>query len=120
MTDPSRHCGATTKHGTPCQQPPTCPFHKSPELLHAHQSLAGRHNRRPLRLPEDSPIPRFRTQQDVLDYSEQSAHLVATGHLDPKLSMEMRGWCMVALAAHELAALDRLHRLERMLKARRG
>jgi hypothetical protein len=60
---------------------------------------------RPIVLPDDTPIPRLTSQRTIVEYAEQTAHQVAIGRLDPRVSAELRGWCMVAMAAHELETL---------------
>ncbi|HTK91396.1 MAG TPA: hypothetical protein VL948_14210 [Verrucomicrobiae bacterium] len=70
-------------------------------------------------LPADAPVPSFNTREEIVEYAETQAHLVATGQLDARLSTEMRGWADLAMKAHELSALDRLARLEKVVKGKR-
>jgi hypothetical protein len=70
-------------------------------------------------LPASTPLPNLRNEQEVLTFVEEHARLTAIGELDVRVSAELRGWCMVALAAHELVALERLGRLEKIVKGKR-
>jgi hypothetical protein len=64
-------------------------------------------------------LPSFDNRENIVRYAEDRAHLVEPGQLDPRLSAEARGWAALAMTAHELSALDRLARLEKVVKGKR-
>lgn len=104
-------CGQITAPGQPCK------FHGPPEEMRLHQRTAGAHNIRSL--PPDSPVPRFESRAQIVAYAERTAHEVATGHLDPRLSAELRGWCDVAMKSWALEAELRLAAIERHLRRKK-
>ena len=116
------HMSAT---GGPCQQniaasASGCLWHADGVGAEARSAIARLGGLRTIRaLPPDAPVPSFDTREEIVEYAEEQAQLVATGQLDPRLSAEMRGWADLAMKAHELSALDRLSRLEKVVKGRR-
>ena len=74
---------------------------------------------RVLTLATDTRKPDFSTRRRVVKFTEDLAHLVLTGQLDPRLSAEARGCASVAMTAHELDALERLDKLEARVLGRR-
>ena len=113
--------GHVNKAGEPCRQNTpkgrACPFHESPETLLAHQRRSSivRATRELKALSPDTPAPSFETRDDIVHWCEQMARLVLTGKVEPKLADSARGFGLLALSAHELAALDRLEKLERVI-----
>jgi hypothetical protein len=110
--------------GAPCGQPVgpdrPCIWHGPDATPESRSAIARRGGLRILRsLPEDTPLPSFNSREEIVDYAEEQAQLVATGKLDPRLSAEMRGWADLAMKAHELSALDRLTKLEKRIVGRR-
>jgi hypothetical protein len=85
---------------------------------HQRASLAGVLARMKY-LPESTERPNLRTLTSVLDYCEENARLVAIGKLNVDSSREMRGWAATAMQAIELSVLERLSKLERIVKGRR-
>ena len=120
-----RLCGQPRLNdGAPCGQRigegRECIWHGPDATPEARAAIARRGGLRMIRsLPEDSPIPSFNSREEIVDYAEQQAQLVATGRLDARLSAEMRGWADLAMKAHELSALDRLTKLEKVVKGKR-
>jgi hypothetical protein len=119
----SARCGKPrVSDGGPCQQRAAdCPWH-SPGVTPADRAALARRGGLAARqvLPAaTTPLPNLRNEQEVLAYVEEHARLTAIGELDTRVSAELRGWCMVALAAHELVALERLGRLEKIVRGRR-
>jgi hypothetical protein len=117
-------CGRPRNDGQPCGQfvddGARCVWHGDDVTGADRTALARRGGLRALRaLPEDAPVPSFNTREEIVEYAEEQAQLVGTGRLDPRLSAEMRGWADLAMKAHELSALDRLARLEKVVKGRR-
>ena len=124
MSEP-RTCGKPTRSGEPCGQVlgdggRECIWHGEQATPEARSAIARLGGLRTLRaLPEDAPVPSFNTREEIVEYAEEQAQLVGTGRLDPRLSAEMRGWADLAMKAHELSALDRLGRLEKIVKGKR-
>jgi|RhiMethySRZTD1v2_1073278.scaffolds.fasta_scaffold19254_7 hypothetical protein len=120
-----RVCGKPTRTGEPCGQvlgagERECIWHGTQATPEARSAIARLGGLRMLRtLPADAPVPSFNTREEIVEYAETQAHLVATGQLDARLSTEMRGWADLAMKAHELSALDRLARLEKVVKGKR-
>jgi hypothetical protein len=106
--------------GEPCQQKTPCPWHADGVTPEDRSALARRGGWRARRvLPADTPLPALRSEQEVLDYIEANARLVSIGQLDTKISSELRGWAQLALAASELAVLERISRIEKVIRGRR-
>jgi hypothetical protein len=123
MSDRPR-CGRPRHDGQPCGQlvddGAKCIWHGEQATPEARSAIARRGGLGKLRaLPADAPVPSFNTREEIVDYAEEQAQLVATGQLDARLSAEMRGWADLAMRAHELSALDRLARLEKVVKGKR-
>jgi hypothetical protein len=72
-------------------------------------------------MPPETPRPRWRSRQQIVDFLEDQAHLVRTGVLDRQIAAEARMHAETALKAYELAALEKLDVFERVIsgKARR-
>lgn len=115
-------CGQPTAEGTPCQQRHPCLWHGPGVTAEDRRELARRGGlaARWKTLPPDTPAPSFDSREAIVRFAEEHARLVLTGQLEPKLAAEARGFALLALTAHELAALDRLERLEKIVvKGRR-
>jgi len=121
-----RLCGRAKDDGAPCgyrlNGDRQCPWHRDGvtaedrQLVAAKGGLASRWKT----LPPDAVVPTFRTREDVVRWAEEHAALVLKGELHPTLAAEARQMAALALQAHELAALERLDRLERVVvKGRR-
>ncbi|HEY3195575.1 MAG TPA: hypothetical protein VGK42_10110 [Candidatus Dormibacteraeota bacterium] len=121
----ARLCGQPRlSDGAPCGQRigdgRQCIWHGEHATPEARSAIARLGGLRTLRtLPEDSPVPSFNSREEIVDYAEEQAQLVGIGKLDPRLSAEMRGWADLAMKAHELSALDRLAKLEKVVKGKR-
>jgi hypothetical protein len=124
MTE-QRLCGqAKLSDGLPCGQRigegRDCIWHGPDATPESRSAIARRGGLQTIRsLPADTPLPSFNSREEIVDYAEEQAQLVATGQLDPRLSAEMRGWADLAMKAHELSALDRLTKLEKRIVGRR-
>ncbi len=114
--------------GQPCEQPvgpnrDTCCWHQPEATPADRQALARRGAlasvHRPL-LPPDTPIPRWRSRDQIVKWLEEQCHLVLIGALDPKVAGEARLHADVALKAYELSGLEKLDEFERkIIKGRR-
>ncbi len=120
-----RLCGQPRlSDGAPCGQRVSgerqCIWHGEGVTPADRTALALRGGLKQIRvLASDTPVPSFNSREEIVDYAEESAQLVAIGKLDPRLSAEMRGWADLAMKAHELSALDRLAKLEKVVKGKR-
>ena len=125
----ARLCGQPKiSDGQPCQQTvgpnrQTCCWHAHDATPADRQALARKGAltsiHRPL-LPLDTPIPRWRSRTQIVQYLEWQAHLVGTGQLDPKVASEVWLHADTCLKAYELSAMEKLDEFERkMVKGRR-
>jgi hypothetical protein len=124
-------CMELSAEGRPCPANPRrepdpdgrrrCYQHSQDPVVTQERALArdrGARVNRYKALPPDTPLPRFTSRQAVVRWAERTAHLVLTGVLDPRLAAEARGLATLALQAHELAAVERLDDLERVIEGR--
>lgn len=70
-------------------------------------------------LPKETEVPRLRSREEVVEYLEDRIHLTETGVLDPRVLNAVTKAVATALQAHELAALDRITKLEKVIRGRR-
>jgi hypothetical protein len=107
--------------GGPCEQNTPkgrrCVHHGDPEKALAHQRRSSlvRATRELKALGPDTPEPVFESRESIVMWCQTMAKLVLVGKVEPRLADSARGFSLLALSAHELAALDRLEKLERVI-----
>lgn len=120
-------CAGVKADGSPCRFAVAegrewCTWHDPERSPDEKAAIAAKGGRPRATLPPGTEAPVFKTRESIVAWAEVTARLVLVGALDPKIADTARGLADLAMRAHELAALDRLDKLERVIggKARRS
>lgn len=115
--------GFLTKHGQPCQQEISdaaagCLWHTRTAEERQLLALTGAMKARVKTLPKTTPRPDFATRESILRWAEETARLVLTGELTPRLAAEARQLAGLALQAHAAEVQEKL--VDALLKLEHG